>query len=287
MKKLLLLAVFFAFAFSAFCFDWPQKETESDSFYSYFGQLRGGTIGSSLIFKDNSDIKAADKGKVVALIKEHDNDFGWFESTLGNTVILEHQNQMFTVYANLDEDSVPEDIEEKQEVAKGCYLGQSGNSGWQEGQSCLEFKVFDTKNKTTINPRVLMPRIGKELPLIMGGITLEDKKNVTHYLQWERYLPSGNYLIYRDRQETAVPYKTVVSVNGAAVETISYDTLKESDERLCITGNTAYSKELIYPDSKRELLANIMLTHGRNTLTVTIIDILGSARSITYNLDIY
>src|SRR5574344_2800299 len=92
---------------AAFAFDWPQMETASDSFYSYFGQLRGGTIETSLIFKDSSDVKAADKGTIIATLTEHGDDFGWFESTLGNTVIIAHDNQLMTIYANLDEDTVP------------------------------------------------------------------------------------------------------------------------------------------------------------------------------------
>ena len=92
---------------ACFAFDWPQLETASDSFYSYFGQLRGGTIETSLIFKDSSDVKAADNGTIIATISEHNNDYGWFESTLGNAVIISHDNQLMTVYANLDSETIP------------------------------------------------------------------------------------------------------------------------------------------------------------------------------------
>ncbi|HBB15003.1 MAG TPA: hypothetical protein DCZ76_12125, partial [Treponema sp.] len=77
-------------AAALFAFSWPQAQTNSDTFHSYFGQLRGGTISSSLIFKDNSEVKTADPGDILAVIDDHTEDYGWFESTLGNAVIIGH-----------------------------------------------------------------------------------------------------------------------------------------------------------------------------------------------------
>ena len=131
-----------------------------------------------------------------------------------------------------------------------------------------------------------MPRMGRELPLVPGDLTLRDKKGIEHKLAWERYLPAGQYTLYRERQPVAVPFKTLVAINGATVESIPYDTLAEKQGRLCAIGNANYPVELLYPDEKWQLLANIQLSHGRNTLSVTVVDILGSAKTITYNLDI-
>lgn len=267
-----------------FAFDWPQNETEANSFFSYFGQLRGGRIGSSLIFKDNSEIKAAEEGTVAIVITEHNNDFGWFESPLGNAVIVAHANGLQTVYGNLDDEALPTGID--QNIKAGTYLGQSGNSGWQEGQSCLEFKVLDTKNKAVINPRLLMPRIGKELPLAIGDLSLDDRDGKTHYLSNERNFTSGTYYLYHTRQDVAMPYKTNVSINGATVENISYDKLEAHGGNLCAVGNDNYNIKRVYPDTKRHLLAVVRLTKGHGTLSVTLTDILGATKSITYNLEI-
>ena len=64
-----LLAAALFIAGQAAAFDWPQTEIESASFYSYFGQLRGGTISSSLVFTESADIKAAD-GKALKAWKD-------------------------------------------------------------------------------------------------------------------------------------------------------------------------------------------------------------------------
>jgi len=270
-----------------YAFDWPQNETLSDSFFSYFGQLRGGTIETSLIFKDSSDVKAADKGTVIATIREHGNDFGWFESTLGNAVIIAHANQLVTVYANLDEETIPANVNSVTPVIAGTPLGTSGNSGWQEGRSCLEFQVLDTKNHSAINPRILMPRTGEELPLSLGELSLTDRNGKTSYLSVEHTLASGQYSLYRARQSVAVPYHTTVSINGAVVESISYDMLKADSGYLCVSGNKYYSKEVLYPDGRRQLLGQIQLTKGRNTITVAISDILGDKETLSYKLDVF
>ncbi len=265
-------------------FDWPQKETEANSFFSYFGQLRGGQIGSSLIFNESSDIKATEAGTIAIILSEHSSETGWFESPLGNAVIIAHDKGLQTVYGNLEKEGLISGNE--QDIQTGTVLGQSGNSGWQEGQSCMEFKVIDTKNKTVINPRLLMPRIGKELQLTIGDLSLDDKEGKTHYFVNERNFASGTYFLYRTRQEIAMPYKTNVSMNGTTIENISYDKLEAYNGKLCAVGNSNYDVTKIYPDSKRQLLAVIHLTKGHSTLSVTLSDILGASRSITYNFDV-
>ncbi len=274
---------------SVFAFDWPQNSNSTDSFFSYFGQLRGNTLSSSLIFNQNEEIHASDDGNMMIFISEHTNDFGWFESTLGNAIIMSHDDNLATVYANLDEEEIPQSIETLSAIEKGTFLGVSGNSGWQDGSSCLEFQVIDRIKHSSINPRILMPRIGEELPLDIGRITLDDANGTTHHLSNERQLQSGYYSVYRTRQEVAMPAKTIIALNGTTVETIQYDTLKESSGKLCALANNGskmYSVEQIYPDNDRQLLGNVQLTRGHVALTITVVNILNTARTTTYNLEI-
>src|SRR5574344_401079 len=280
-KSICLTACLFAEA-AVFAFDWPQAETASDTFYSYFGQLRGGTIESSLIFKDSSPVKSVDDGTIIALISEHEDDYGWFESTLGNAVLVTHENEIVTVYGNLDSDTIPATIARTDTVKTGTALGESGNSGWQEGQSCLEFEILDIKTHSAINPRILMPRIGNELELSINDISLVDREGTITYLTVARQFKAGSYYIYRDRQQVAVPYRSTVSINGALVETISYDMLKQDNGKLCVCGNSYYPVSLVYPDKRRQLLGQIQLTNGRNTISVSLTDILGTRKVITY-----
>ena len=81
MKKSFLIAFGFIFAdCNLYAFDWPQNEIMSDSFFSYFGQLRGGKISNSLVFSESQEVKSSDAGRITAIITEHDED-ELFEST--------------------------------------------------------------------------------------------------------------------------------------------------------------------------------------------------------------
>lgn len=283
MKKGLIFAGAAFLAVAAFAFDWPQNEIMSDSFYSYFGQLRGGTICTSLVFSESEEVKAADSGRVLAVITEHDED-DLFESTLGNAVIIEHKDNLATVYANLDSEN-QKNLFDMKDIESGTKLGNTSNSGWQTGEACLEFQVLDTKNGNYVNPRILMPRIGNELDLTLKNLSAINKKGEEFDFNITKNLQSGTYLLYRERQETAMPYKTIVYVNGAAADTISYDTLIVKDGKICANGKQTYSISQIYPDTQKQLLGEISLPKGKNTVTAVVQDILGKEKQITYTIE--
>ncbi len=282
-NNIVKFALFFVFTSSLFAFDWPQNEILSDSFHSYFGQNRGMTVSPSLIFSDSADIKAADDGRVLVVIGEHGDSDGLFESTLGNAVVIAHKDNLLTVYANLDEESQT-DREKLTDVKSGDDLGMCGSSGWQHGESCLEFQVVDTKNKTFVNPRILMPRIGRELSLNIENPYVKSKAGEDASLLVQKRLPSGTYLVYRKRQKIAMPYKTSLFINGAVVETITFDTIQAVKGRLCLVGKNAYPFDLVYPDSKRQLVGAVIFPKGNDKLTISVTDILGKEFALTYTV---
>ncbi|AEE17088.1 M23 family metallopeptidase [Treponema brennaborense] len=268
---------------AAAAFDWPQTPVYADSFYSLFGQLRGTVFGTSLIFTEPEEITAAGDGIVLVEIGGESGEMGWFDSPLGNTVIVAHNDKLLSVYANLETVALDDQAEQ---VSIGTPLGKSGSSGWQQGKSSLEFQIVDTKNKTVINPRMLMPHMEAEQPLRLAGITAVSKQGEVFDLRVRRTLPSGVYLLYRERPNTVMPYKTIVSVNGAAVETITFDMLNRNGNRIGVMGKKNYPVEAVYPDNTRQLLAEVTFSRGKNTLTVTAADINGTEYPLTYILDI-
>ncbi len=284
MKKLILGTAAALTISLIFAFDWPQNEIMSDSFYSYFAQLRGGTIGTSLVFSESQEVKAADDGRILAVISEHNED-ELFESTLGNAVILAHKDDLVTVYANLDAETLPA-LYEMTDVKTGTSFGTTATSSWQQGEGCLEFQVLDIKNRTYINPRILMPRIGKEHQLTIKNVCAISKKGVSYDLGTVKTMPSGVYHLYRERQEIAMPYKTAVYINGAIVESITYDTLSEKDGKIVVSGKKNYDKKIMYPDTGKQFLGEITLTKGKNSIIVIASDILGKEKQIIYTIEI-
>lgn len=288
MKRFIISACILLISSIAFSFDWPQeKVVQSDQFYSYFGQLRGETISNSLIFSEISDVKAADDGYLTVIISEYSDHTDFFPSTLGNAVILSHADNLLTVYGNIDSESILKEAFNENSIKCGETFGTSGNSAWQQGHSSLEFQVIDTKNNTSINPRLLMPRVGKELPLYYNEIYLQGKNGRQYNVMNQNILPSGIYKVYKKRQAVAVPYRTRVAINGTVVDQISYDLLRQDDNQICVSGRKNYSKSILYPNNDLQLLGEATLTPGKNALQLTITDILGKEVNATYLLTIH
>lgn len=288
MKRFIISACILLISSIAFSFDWPQeKVVQSDQFYSYFGQLRGETISNSLIFSEISDVKAADDGYLTVIINEYSDHTDFFPSTLGNAVILSHTDNLLTVYGNIDSESILKEAFNENSIKCGETFGTSGNSAWQQGHSSLEFQVIDTKNNTSINPRLLMPRVGKELPLYYNEIYLRGKNGRQYNVMNQNILPSGIYKVYKKRQAVAVPYRTRVAINGTVVDQISYDLLRQDDNQICVSGRKNYSKSILYPNNDLQLLGEATLTPGKNALQLTITDILGKEVNATYLLTIH
>lgn len=281
-KSVITAAILTSILATAIAFDWPQNEILSNSFNSYFGQLRGNHLNTSLVFSDSEEIKVCEDGRVLASISEHDETTDLFESTLGNSIIIAHKDNIMTVYGNLDSENQDE-RSAMTTVTTGTNLGTCSNSAWQENDSCLEFKVIDSQNKLFINPRVLMPRVGAEAELSIKGVVAVNKKGVEYDLFKNDSIPSGTYTIYQQRQKISLPYKTTIFINGYSVEQISYATLIQKDGKICTEGKHNYTSQQIYPSNDRFLLGEIVIPRGKIKMTVISQDILGKEKQITFN----
>lgn len=273
----------------AFSFNWPQTgQVSAESFLLYFGQLRGETINSSLIFSGSTDIYAADSGFLTVVIVEYEDDSCFFPSTLGNAVVIAHQDSLLTVYGNIDGQTLPDTIRDASEISGGTELGKSGSSAWSEKGNALEFQVIDIKNNTAMNPRILMPRIsGKELPLYISGIVLQGRNGRSYKIPEQSTIPAGFYRAYYRRQPTATPYKTYMSLNGNVVDEISFDMLRQDGNLICAVGKKNYPKSVLYPNDELILMGEVTFAHGKNSLQYYVSDILGKENIATYNITNY
>lgn len=265
-------------------FEWPQEGVTEQSFTTVFGQLRGQHFSSSLVFAQPAEISAIASGTIIAVLGGSDSEMGWLHSPLGNAVIIAHDDGLLSVYGNLTQVDVNESTPQ---VAVGTKLGTSGGSGWQSGQSSLELQIIDTEQDTAINPRLLMPRFQQELPISLYGITAIGRNGETLELRTRKSLPSGTYKLYRGREQEFFPHVTSVAVNGAVVETITFDTLTRAGRRLAVAGRRPYNATETYPTTDKQFLAEITLTKGRNTLSVTVADINGKEYTASYTLEVW
>ena len=131
-----------------------------------------------------------------------------------------------------------------------------------------------------------MPRIGKELQLTIKNVTAISKKGVSYDLGTVKNMPSGVYQLYREKQDIAMPYKTTVYINGAVADTLTYDTLSESNGRICVTGKKNYDVNIMYPNDEQQFLGEITLPKGKTQIIVVAADILGKEKQIVYTVEV-
>lgn len=280
-----ITAIFAAATLNAF--DWPQADVTDESCSSYFAQNRGGILSTSLIFSEPAEVRAADDAHILVIMTEQLDDTDFFPSTLGTSVILSHDDSLISVYGNLAAETLTLKDDSETFVDGQAIMAQSGNSGYQGDRGNLEFQMIDTKNKSAINPKILMPRLSKERPLTLSGIQMESKNGNLYDINTTKTYSSGIYRIYQRRNLVAAPYRTSVSINGVMVDQISYDTILQENGKLCVTGKKKYTSHDIYPTENIQLLGEAVLSSGRTNLTVYTEDILGNIRQLSYTVTVY
>lgn len=279
-----LMLFFFFIRATAYSFDWPQSEITINSFKSYFGQNRGNILSTSLIFAEPTEIKAAENGFILAILTEDKDETDFFPSTLGTAVILSHEDNMLSVYGNINSETLTLNDRKEKNIDAGATIGQVGISGYQVEKGNLEFQVIDTNNKSAINPKILMPRTESDLPLKLAGIMIANKNKNIYDANVCKSYNSGLYRVYFKRNEIAVPYKTSISINGIVVDLISYDTITQENNKICVKGKKKYTSADIFPDDELQLIGEAMFTPGRANLGLSVTDFFGNVQQLNYNI---
>ena len=123
--------------------EWP---SDTQDFLRLFGQRIGkNTFEQGLVFKEVTTVRAADNGiLLIALDKKYGT--GAFPSTLGNALVLLHDDGLQTVYGNLDDTTV---FRTRVAIESTAVIGRTGNSGWGKPDHLI-FQVSDNQKKVSI-----------------------------------------------------------------------------------------------------------------------------------------
>lgn len=286
MKKIVLTATAFLLSFSLFAFEWPIENFETNATRSFFGQNKGGILSTSLVFTDPSPIHATENGKVLIVMTDENDDNDFFPSTLGTSCIIQHDN-LISVYGNLDSENLEESSFSKNKIESGDTIGYSGNSGWQDDRSSLEFQIVDTGNKTAINPKILLSRSAEKNDISITNVYAVNKNGDIFDLKNSKSFSSGIYRFYQTRKEIYVPFRSSIGINGVISDQISYDTIIQENGKSCVIGKKKYSSTDIYPNENLILIGEAMMTAGRTAVTITVQDMLENTKIVNYTLNIY
>lgn len=270
----------------AFSYDWPVKKTETNQIISYFGQKKGDNFVTGLTIKDAEEVYASDEGNPLIVIEDSDDDTDFFPSALGTAIIIHHNDNLISVYSNLDRTSIKDEPYTKT-LTKEEIIGKAGNSGYKDDLSAVGFQIIDLKEKKAINPQILLPSTAQVLPLSISGIHLKNKNGVLYDLQYAKNFNYGVYKVYFKRNELAVPFKTAVLVNGETEDEIIYSSLNQENGKTNVLGKVNYQLSDIYPDDRLMLAGSVNLRPGKATLSLIFTDIKESSRQLNYSITVH
>lgn len=281
--KSIFASILILAAQSIFAVDWPQPVTETTRFSVDFARPYGGTFSTGIVFEEPFSVNATDTADVLITMTDSEN-LSMFDSPLGNSIIAINEENLMSIYSNLDEIK----ISEKDEVIiEGNEIATSGKSGWQKNESGLEFKIADIQSQSVINPLVLLPKILKTQAPHLYNITLVSKNGISYTLTQNRSIPAGTYSLYFEDYDPQPPFKVTVLLNGKEAETITYNMLKKIGRNLSIDGKRNYSYDVIYPGRNKQLLATASFTKGKTLLVIQTYDLNDNEKNMNYTLDVY
>lgn len=297
MKKIILSACIIISALSLQAFEWPVKNVKPESFKSYFAQNRGNTISSSIVIqtlpeKEEEEtfipeVINSEDGKVLVILTDFKDDNDFFPSTLGQAVIVSHEDNIISVYGNL-ESSVENAMNSAPKISKGTNLGIIADSAWTETTKSLEFKIIDTKNQIAVNPRILLPRVEKEKSFAPVEIIVENKDGKRFDLNTNRSFLSGNYKFYQKRNDTLTPLKSSISVNGELCDELNFSEIFQKNNEIFVSSNSKkYTDSELYPDSKLLLIGEARIAKGKSVITFENTSLLEEKRLVNYAVNIY
>ncbi len=284
MKKSISVFMVLMSIFAINAFEWTQNPVEIEE---YFSENRGGSFNSGVVYSKEGNVSVAEDGKCVMTIVQYD-DMGWFVSPLGNSAIVVHDNNMMSVYSNLDKNFL---IDTQKEVVLGEIIAKSGKSSWISGEKDDDFlgsgfSVLDIERATIINPVVLMKEDKTGSYISIRGLKAVDRRGKKVDLYNGALIDAGQYTLYMEKPKNSMIHQSQVSLNGEIKEKTSYDSIHQEGNALTVAGNGNYTFLEIYPDDTYMRLADVLLQRGTSTIEILLSNNGGSKTSNRYRLNV-
>ena len=92
-KIFFVCAIILFFVSMVIAFDWPQSVAGTSEINKSFGELQGDLFNTSLIFSKAEEVQSTEAGQLMAILGQNSREMGWAPTTLGNAVILAHENE--------------------------------------------------------------------------------------------------------------------------------------------------------------------------------------------------
>ena len=269
--------------FSLSALEWP---TDTAQFLRLFGQCIGEhTFEQGIAFENAETVRAADNGTLLVALTAR-NGQGMFPSTLGNALVLLHNDGLQTIYGNLESAT---SFGNRVATESNSVIGRTGNSGWGTPHTLL-FQVYDSERNVYINPLLLLPAVTDKTTPQIQNIVLVNDQNIALQITGQRTIRQGSYELYAEISDTAdigthpfSPFRVSIFVNGTNLRTIPFETITQK-ERESYLGTTAFTDTLLYRRKGSLYLGKIILSRGKTDILITARDITGNEKAERFTI---
>ena len=265
-KKMVVVFLVVMSTFVLSAFEWSQKSVVTEVGFS---ENKGDCFSSKINYAEAGTVFAAEDGVSVLAIQPQ-AEMGWFNSALGNVLVLVHGNNMMTVYSNLDEGL---EITEKMDIKSGDIIANSGDSEWHDQSDNVSgsgFGIIDTKMHAIINPVILMKDVPASDYVRIEGLQAINRRGEIIDIYNGVSIEAGQYILYMKKPNDLMIRESQVLLNGEVKEIMSYDSILQSASTIVIQGNQRYVFREVYPDDKNMRLAEVLLQRGVNTIEIVL-----------------
>ncbi len=267
--------------------DWP---VESPKLAATFGTPAAGRVVTGVaIAASNGLVRSIDDGELAFAFDEATTPSG-LPSTLGSFAVVEHPNDMAAVYAHLLPGSVSDYLTT---VKRGTILGSVGASGWTEGPGLL-LEIFDRRKSNWVNPLLLLPALPDGNAPAIRSVTLMNGEK-SYALGEAKSVPQGTYEIAADITDATdapwtagplAPYVIRLSVDGTELSREVFDVAFGKRGRLSLFSSSPRLLSELRTEDGRYLLSEHLFTRGRSIIELSVEDIAGNRRDMTWAVSI-
>ena len=259
MKLWKYIIIFFTIIFcGAYAFDWPLKPK---ILLSSFCQNNGDGFSTGIHLSGaNEPVYAIAPGELIFSHKEGENNFA-LPYGLGSFMVLWHKGGIQSVYCQLETETLNID---KTKIEKEKMIGTVGDTGSTIGNN-LRLILIDIEENEILNPvKNLIPYYEDTKEPVIRGVYIKRNDEIIQ-LQDNQIISPGNaeilvesYDLREDMQRIwkIAPYQVILIYNGQKQKEISFDAIREKDNRqITDVGEFEYSD--VYEEDWMFKLGNI------------------------------
>ena len=269
-----------------FALDWPVSKR---IITGTFGEDRGDHFHNGIdIGGGNQDVHPVLPGELVFRYDEAE-DYSSFPRGTGTMLVLHHDQNILSVYFHLQNGSLGP---VRAHYLATDTLGTVGGSGRSEGPD-LHFSVFDEETGSSVNPLTFLPPVADTQSPVIRHIFLSvgDQRLL---LQDGAVVKPGKGVVLADASDLRedvkfswplAPYSVSLSLDGAQVATITFDSLQVSDGRMVVSGSLL-DRNGVYGSDGLLRCGTIELRAGESHLRVSVRDFAGNETSREISLTV-